>query len=121
MSYGFAAPVQTKPPISGTDLAVSVTALVLTFAGGGVAALLGLFMLAFTDHCPPETCSISGAVTAVSTGLLAAAVVAVLGTVVTIVALVRRARAWPFAIATLVLCALACVLGLLGYAAAVGA
>jgi hypothetical protein len=35
--------------------------------------------------------------------------------------LIRRARAWPFAVATLVLCGSACVLGLLGYAAAVGA
>ena len=43
------------------------------------------------------------------------------GTTLTIVSLVRRSRAWPYALGTLVLCAGACLLGIAGYIAAVGA
>ncbi|WP_046301265.1 MULTISPECIES: hypothetical protein [unclassified Mycobacterium] len=109
-----------KPPISRGDLAGSVSALVLTFVGGAVAAVLGLFMMAFTDYCPPATCNIDAGVTAIMTGFAAAAAVGAIGTAVTIVRLVRRHRAWPYAVATLVLTAVACAVGIGGYLAAVG-
>lgn len=109
-----------KPPISAGDLTVSVIAMVLTAVGWAGAAFLGLMMMAFTDHCPPATCSIEGAVTAIMTGLAVATLVAVTGIVLTIVALIRRKRAWPVAVGTLVVCAAACVLGILGYITAVG-
>jgi hypothetical protein len=120
VNYGFPLPPPPKPPAPTTDRVISIVALVLTFLGGAVAGFLGLFMLAFTDHCPPETCSIEGAVTAIMTGFTVAALIAVIGTVVTIVLLGRRARAWPTAVATLVLCGLSCVLGMFGYFVAVG-
>ncbi|MCV7151123.1 hypothetical protein H7I57_07470 [Mycobacterium pyrenivorans] len=113
-------PPPAKPPRSGADLAISIAALTLTVLLGAAAAFFGLFSLAFLDHCPPETCSVDGAVNAVFTSLLIAGGIGVVGVGLTVVALVRRKRGWPFAIATLALCALAVFLGGVGYTAAVG-
>ena len=109
-----------KPPIATTDLIISIGALVLTVAFGVVAAAMGLFSLAFLDYCPPETCSAEGATTAVGIALLAAFAIGVIGLVGTVIQLVRRKPGWPFAVATFVLCALAVVLGGVGYAMVVG-
>jgi hypothetical protein len=123
MSYGYP-PFPPPPPVpptrSGVDLAISITLLVLTYAGGGVAAFLAVFMLAFTDYCPPATCNIDAGVTAVMTGFGVAVLIAIAGTVISIVQMVRRAKAWPWATGTLVLCGVACGLGMAGYIAAVG-
>jgi drug/metabolite transporter (DMT)-like permease len=110
-----------KPPMSGPDLAVSISALVLTVMLGIAAAVFGMFSLAFLDHCPPESCSAEDAVTSVATALVIAVAIGIAGLAATIIALYRRMRAWPFAIATLVLCLIAFVLGGVGYAVAVGA
>jgi hypothetical protein len=110
-----------KPPMSGPDLAVSIAALVLTVLLGIAAAGMGMFSLAFLDYCPPESCSADKAFTAVATALVVAAAIGVVGLTATIVALRRRTRSWPFAIATFVLCLIALVLGGVGYAVAVGA
>lgn len=113
-------PMPAKRPRSGVDLAVSIVALLLTVLLGAVAAILGLFMLAFLDHCPPATCSVDGAVTAVFTSLLVAAGIGLVGTVLTVVQLAMRRTGWPFAVGTLVLCALAVFAGGVGYSFAVG-
>jgi hypothetical protein len=113
-------PPPAKPPVSVADLVVSILAIVLTAAFGVVAAAMGLFLLAFLDHCPPESCSVDGAVSAVGTALMVALAVGIVGSVLTIVALVRRKLAWPFAVGTMVLCAVICVLGGVGYSIAVG-
>ena len=112
-------PPPSKPPIPTTDLVISIGALILTVAFGVVAAAMGLFSVAFLDYCPPESCSADGAVTAVGIALLAAFAIGVVGLVVTVVQLVRRKPGWPFAVATFVLCAVAVVLGGVGYALAV--
>jgi hypothetical protein len=117
---GYPPPRPPKPPTATTDLWVSIGALILTVIFGGAAAVVGLFSLAFLDYCPPETCSAEGAATAVGTALLAAFAIGVLGLVLTVIQLYRRKPGWPFAVATFVLCALAVVLGGVGYAAAVG-
>ena len=52
---------------------------------------------------------------------VAAFAIGVVGLVVTVVQLYRRKPGWPFAVATFVLCAIAVVLGGVGYAIAVGA
>jgi hypothetical protein len=109
-----------KPPIAGTDLAVSIGALILTVLFGGGAAVMGLFSLAFLDSCPPESCSAEGAATAVWTALLAAFAIGVLGLVLTVIRLYRRKPGWPVAVATFVLCAVAVVFGVVGYVVAVG-
>lgn len=113
-------PPPTKPPIATADLWVSIGALVVTVVFGGAAAVMGLFSLAFLDHCPPESCSADGAATAVGIALLAAFAIGVIGLVVTVAQLYRRKPGWPFAVATFVLCVLAVVLGGVGYAMAVG-
>jgi hypothetical protein len=117
---GYLAPPPPKPPRSGTDLAISITALVLTVILGAAASVLGLFSLAFLDSCPPESCSAEGAATAVFTALIAAFVIGVIGLVITVVQLYRRKPGWPFAVGTLVLYGVACVCGMVGYAVAVG-
>lgn len=115
----YAAPRPPKPPVSGADIAVSITVLVLTallIAGG---AVMGLFSLAFLDHCPPETCSPQGAVNAVVTALLVAVAIGIVGLIATVVQLIRRARGWPFAVATLALCVIVFFFGGLAYSMAV--
>lgn len=118
--YGYPAVPPPKPPASGGDIAVSVVLLVLTALFLAASAFFGLFSLAFLDSCPPESCSVEGAVTAVMFGVGAALAIGVLGLIITVVQLVRRKRGWPFAGATLVLCAVAVVLGGVGYVIAVG-
>jgi hypothetical protein len=112
---------QQKPPMPGPDLAVSISALVVTALLGIAAAVFGMFSLAFLDNCPPESCSADDAFTAVASALGVAAAIGAVGLTVTVVALYRRRHAWPFAIATLVLCLIAFVLGGVGNAVAVGA
>lgn len=118
--YGYPPAGPPKPPASGGDIAVSVTALILTVLLGAVASFFGLFSLAFLDSCPPATCSVDGAVTAVMTALGIAAVIGVVGLVMTVVQLFRRKRSWPFAVATLALCTITVFLGGVGYVMAVG-
>jgi hypothetical protein len=117
---GYPAMAPPKPPASGADITVSVVVLVLTALFGAAASFFGLFFLAFLDSCPPATCSVEGAVTAVMAGLGSALIIGVLGLITTIVQLVRRKRGWPIAVATLVLCAVAVFLGGVGYVVAVG-
>jgi hypothetical protein len=118
---GYPAGPPARQAMSGTDLAVSIAALVLTAISGIIAACFGMFSLAFLDSCPPESCSAEDAFTAVATSLVVALGIAVIGLTVTIVRLYRRRTAWPFAVTTLALCVLAFFLGGVGYAVAVGA
>jgi hypothetical protein len=118
--YGYPPIGPPKPTASGGDIAVSVTALILTVLLGAVASFFGLFSLAFIDSCPPASCSVEGAVTAVMLALGVAAVIGVVGVVVTVVQLFRRKRSWPFAVATLALCTITVFLGGVGYVLAVG-
>ena len=107
-------------PRSLPDFLISVALLVLTVVLGAGAAVIGLFLLAFLDHCPPPACSVPGAVNSVITAVLAAGVIGVTGLVLTVVQLIRRKPAWPFGLATFVLCALAVFLGGVGFSAATG-
>ena len=119
MTYPGYPPRPGPPRRSAADLAISITALVLKVLLGAGAALMGLFSLAFLDHCPPQTCSVDGAVNAVFTSLAAAALIGTLGLIGTVIALARRASAWPLAVGTLLLCVVAVLLGGIGYVAAV--
>jgi hypothetical protein len=117
---GYPMVLPPKRPASGGDIAISVAVLIVTALFGAAAAFFGLFFLAFLDTCPPATCSVEGAVTAVMAGLGVALLVGVVGLVATVVQLIRRKRGWPIAVATLVLCAVAVFLGGVGYVMAVG-
>ena len=118
--YGYPAVPPPKPPASGGDIAISIVLLVLTALFLAVSAFIGLFSLAFLDSCPQASCSVEGAVTAVMFGVGAALAVGLVGLIITVVRLVQRKRGWPFAGATLALCAIAVVLGGVGYVIAVG-
>lgn len=109
-----------QPPRSGTDLTVSIITMVLIVLLGGLAGFMGVFSLAFLDHCPPATCSVDGAVTAVMTALALAALVGLVGIVLTIVRLAQRKPAWPFAIGTLGCCVVVLFGGAMAYTVAVG-
>lgn len=119
MSYGVAPP-PAKPPVSRADLIWSIIMLVATYAGGAVAAFIGVFVMAFTDNCPPASCHIDTGINVMVTAFVVAAVLAVAGTVLTVVRLTARAMAWPFALITLGLCAMACLVAIAGYIKAVG-
>ncbi|NTY59397.1 hypothetical protein [Mycolicibacterium sphagni] len=116
---GYPAP-PAEPPRSAADVTISIIVMVLTVLVGACGAFLGLFLLAFLDSCPPATCSVEGAVTSVLTGVAVAALVVVAGIIVTIVALVRRKRAWPFAVGTFALCLVVLFVGGVAFFASVG-
>ncbi len=109
-----------QPPRSGADLTISIVTLVFTALLGVGAVVFGFFSLAFLDYCPPESCSAEGAATAVMVSLGVTTVIGLAGITVTIIQLVRRKRAWPFAAGTLTLCVIALCAGVVGYIAAVG-
>ena len=108
-----------RPPTNTLDVTLTVIGLVLTVLAVSVWGFMGLFLLAFLDYCPPESCSAEGAFAAVATSVVAGGVVTLVGLVVAIVRLSRRKLAWPFAAGALLLCIVAAVLGVAGYAAAV--
>jgi hypothetical protein len=108
-----------KPPVATTDVSISVALLVITAVLGVISAAMGLFMLAFLDNCPPESCSAEGAVTAVGTALLVALAIGIVGAVVTVIQLFRRRPGWPLAAGTLALCLLTLFVGGVGYIVAV--
>jgi hypothetical protein len=118
--YPYPQPYPPRPPRNVADVTGSILMMVLTVLLGGVAVVIGVFSLAFLDHCPPATCSVDGAVTAVMGALALAALVGITGVVLTMVAIARRKRSWPFAVGTFALCLLVLFGGFLGYVVAAG-
>jgi hypothetical protein len=102
------------------DVPISVVLLIIAGVGWAAAAGMEFLILAFTDYCPPERCSAERAATSVMVSVSVAAALTVIGSVWTIVRLVRRRPGWPFAVATLILSFVAELLGVVGYVAAVG-
>jgi len=68
----------------------------------------------------PERCSEQGAATSVVASVSIAAAAVIIGSVVTIIRMVRRRSSWPYAVATLALSLVAEGGGVVGYFAAVG-
>jgi hypothetical protein len=95
--------------------------MVVAVIGWGVGAAMEFMFLAFTDYCPPESCSADRAATAVLLSVSVAAVLTAIGCIATIVQLIRRRMAWPYAVAALAASGLAELVGFVGYFAAVGA
>lgn len=112
-------PPPPQRPRSAVDITASIVVIVLTVLLVGAGAVMGLFSLAFLDHCPPGTCSVEGAVTASMMTVVIAGFLAVTGIITTIVRLLARKTAWPFAVGTLALCLGVFFLGAIAYTAAV--
>mgnify|MGYP003601786267 FL=1 len=108
------------PPSHTGDRVGSIIALLLTGLLLAFGSFFGLMILAFLDHCPPESCSVDGAVLSVMTAIGIAVAVGVAGLVITAVRLSRRLTAWPVAIGTLLLCAVVFVAGFFAFTIAVG-
>jgi hypothetical protein len=108
-------------PVSQADRVISILVIALIPFVGAAAAFLGIFMLAFLDNCPSETCSAEHAALSVWTSIGVGVCVAIAGIVVTIVRLVRQRLAWPFAVGTLLLCGVIGVAGVVGFLISVGA
>ncbi|WP_083745952.1 hypothetical protein [Mycobacterium numidiamassiliense] len=101
-------------------MATSIVLLVLAVVGCAVAGGMEFMLLAFTDYCPAPRCNADRAATFVMVSVAAAAALTLVGSVLTIVWLLRRRSAWPLATATLVLSVVAELVGAVGYFAAVG-
>ncbi|MEE6139962.1 hypothetical protein SKC41_26995 [Mycobacterium sp. 050128] len=101
-------------------MALSIVLMVVAVVGWGAAAGMEFMFLAFTDYCPPEHCSADRAATSVLLSVSVAAALTLVGCIWTVIRLVRRRSGWPFAVATLAISALAELLGVVGYFAAVG-
>lgn len=108
------------PPRNAADVSISVILMVLTVLAVGAGGVMGLLSLAFLDYCPPESCSVDGAVTVAMATVAGAGLIGLTGVVFTIVRLSRRSTAWPFALATLAACLAVFFLGAIAYTAVVG-
>jgi uncharacterized BrkB/YihY/UPF0761 family membrane protein len=109
-----------QPPSQNGDRAISIVILVLTGLLLVAAAFMGVLVLAFLDYCPPESCSVEGAVVSVATAVGIAVLVGIAGLVITLVRLGRRLKAWPVALGTLGTCLLVLIAGAVAFSAAVG-
>lgn len=112
-------PTPPTPPSNRPDITISVLLMVLTVLTVGAGAVMGVFSVAFLDHCPRPRCSAEGAVTASMMTVAIAALVGLAGIIMTIVRLTRRKRAWPFALGTLGASMAVFVVGAFAYTAAV--
>jgi uncharacterized BrkB/YihY/UPF0761 family membrane protein len=84
------------------DVVLTIILLVASFVVLLVSAFFDLFAIAFTDYCP-EPCHAGTGIAAVFTIWICAAIVALVGVVISIVRLTRRRRAWWVALIALVL------------------
>jgi hypothetical protein len=115
MTNGTAARVQRAV----WDTALTVILLVATFVILLVAVFFDLFAIAFTDYCPAG-CNSGAGVAVIFTVWICSTVVAVVGTILSLVRLVRRRRAWWFALATLLLVIFGSIAAFWLYASIIG-
>lgn len=105
---------------STADIWISIILLVVAAVGWAFGSFISVFLLAFLDNCPPETCSAAGVAISVWGGVGVAALVLLAGGIITVVLLVRGKIAWPWAVGTLVLCGVVLTVGVVGFLAAAG-
>lgn len=108
------------PPRNAADVTISILLMIMTVLVGGVGAVMGLMSVAFLDYCPPESCSVNGAVTTAMMTVGIAALIVLTGVILTISRLVARKPGWPFALGTLAACLGVFFLGAVAYTAVVG-
>ena len=101
------------------DVVLTIILLVATFVVLVVSAFFDLFAVAFTDYCP-EPCHAGAGVAVVFTVWICSGVLALVGTIVSIIRLARRRRAWWFALATLLLVVIGSIAAFWLYVSIVG-
>jgi hypothetical protein len=112
----------THPPRrSAADLTVSIVVLIVTVLGVAVSALIGLMATLSLSSCQPPGCHADAAVVLVLGAMALAGVVGAVGAVLTVVRLVQRKTAWPFAVGTFGGCLGAVALGVIAYLVTTGA
>jgi hypothetical protein len=102
------------------DVVLSILLLIgnaVVFFGG---AFMSVFVMAFTDNCPPG-CDIDAAVSVVLTVGVVLGLLGIAATVVTILLLVRRRRAWWLPLSAAVVTAAGWLLAFAFYSDAVSA
>lgn len=82
------------------DVAASIVLLVLSYSAFLIGAVFALIGLSFIDDCPSGSCSVNAAVDAQFTTGVVLAIAALVGTIVTILLLVKRRRGWWVALIT---------------------
>ena len=99
------------------DVALSIVLLVFANASFLIGAIFATFGVAFIDYCP-QGCNANSAVGIQFTTGAILAFIGLLGSVLTIVFLVGRRRAWWLALTTLILVVVGWIVGFLLFAAA---
>ncbi|MEV1292541.1 hypothetical protein [Pseudonocardia sp. NPDC049635] len=102
------------------DVALSGIALALTGMLVALGVFGGVFLLAFLDYCPPQTCSSSRIMVSVVGSLVVAAAAGIAGLAMTVLRIVERRISWPFALITLAIVAAAVGFGAADYTSAIG-
>ncbi|WP_224390697.1 hypothetical protein [Pseudonocardia sp. ICBG1293] len=120
LSTGPARPEAGRRPIVRWAAALSGVALAVTGMLVALGVFGAVFLLAFLDYCPPQTCSSSAVLVSVGGSLVVAAAAGVAGLAMTVLRLVERRPAWPFALTTLLVVGAAVVFGAVHYASAIG-
>ena len=102
------------------DIALSIVLMALAVVTALIGSFSQLFVLAFTDYCPPASCHIDQAVAGVGVTWAIVAAVLIASIVITIVLLVRRRRGWWVALVGLLVVIAGTILSLVVYALNVG-
>ena len=101
------------------DVVLTIILVVATFFILIVSAFFDLFAVAFTDTCP-EPCHAGAGIAVVFTVWISSGVLALVGTIVSIIRLVRRRRAWWIALATMLLVMVGSIAAFWLYAGIIG-
>ncbi|MEJ8282045.1 hypothetical protein [Pseudonocardia spirodelae] len=120
LSTGSARPDAGRRAVVRWDAALSGAALALTGMLVALGVFGGVFLVAFLDYCPPRTCSSSAVLVSVGGAVVVAVAAGIAGLAMTVLRVVERRPAWPFALATLVVTGAAVTFGAVHYASAIG-
>jgi uncharacterized BrkB/YihY/UPF0761 family membrane protein len=102
------------------DIVLTIIFMVLAILTSFIGLFAQLFILAFTDDCPPSTCHIDQGVASVGVTWFIVGIVVLLSIVFGIVLLVRRRRAWWVALIGLFTSIVGAIVGFVLYLSAVG-